>query len=141
MRLPAAEASVRGGFALVLSLAATALLTLALLSVAALLRVESRRAGAARESAQARLNAVMSGRLALAHLQQEAGSDRRATATGELAGGCDLPDADPARSSPGAGRRHWTGVWRSDRPDQPPAWLVSGKGDVDTRSRTARYLA
>jgi hypothetical protein len=69
---------------------------------------------------QSKLNAWMSARLALAHLQQTAGPDQRSTATALLAGGFD--PQDPAN----LGVAHWTGVWRTDFPDEPPYWLVSG---------------
>ncbi len=146
MRRRPTEATTRGGFALVLALAVMTLLVLTLLSLSGFLMVESRGAEAAQQSTRARLNAVMSGRLALAHLQQEAGPDRRATATGELAGvpatlTNPLPLGTPAAQRVGQGQRRWTGVWRSDRPDQPPAWLVSGKGNVNILADTTRYLA
>lgn len=148
MRRRPTEATTRGGFALVLALAVMSLLVLILLSLSGFLMVESRGAEAAQQMTRARLNAVMSGRLALAHLQQEAGPDRRATATGDLAGvpaDSTLPNPLPF-GTPGAqrvsqGQRRWTGVWRSDRPDQPPAWLISGKGNLFPLSATTRYLA
>ncbi len=146
MRRRAAEATTRGGFALVLALAVMTLLVLTLLSLSGFLMVESRGAESAQQMTRARLNAVMSGRLALAHLQQEAGPDRRATATGELAGvpaalNNPLPLGTPAAQRISQGQRRWTGVWRSDRPDQPPAWLVSGKGALNALSAATRYLA
>ncbi len=149
MRRRPAEATTRGGFALVLALAVMALLVLVLLSLSGFLMVESRGAEAAQQMTRARLNAVMSGRLALAHLQQEAGPDRRATATADLAGvpaDSTLPNPSPfgtpLAQRVSQGQRRWTGVWRSDRPDQPPAWLVSGKGNVrNPLLATTRYLA
>jgi hypothetical protein len=30
----------------------------------------------------------------------------------------------------------WTGVWRTDQPDLPPAWLVSGRGDQPAGTQT-----
>jgi len=146
MRRRPTEATTRGGFALVLALAVMTLLVLTLLSLSGFLMVESRGAESAQQMTRARLNAVMSGRLALAHLQQEAGPDRRATATGELAGvpetlGNPLPAGTPTAQRVSQGQRRWTGVWRSDRPDQPPAWLVSGKGNLNPLSASTRYLA
>jgi hypothetical protein len=39
------------------------------------------------------------------------------------------------------GQRNWTGVWRTDKPDQPPAWLISGKGGQDVTKATTCYTA
>lgn len=74
----------RTGFSLVLSLAVMALLVLVVLSLAGFLSMESRAATARLASAQGRMAAVASLRLALAHLQQEAGADRRVTARADF---------------------------------------------------------
>ena len=138
----------RKGFALVLSLTVMSLLVLVILSLAGFLAIETRLAESGMQLTRARLNAVMSGRLALAHLQQEAGPDQRSTATGELAGippVASLPSPWPLSTTPAnrvsQGRSLWTGVWRSDVPDQPPAWLISGKGSKDPNVNTTAYLA
>lgn len=133
---------------MVLTLTVMSLLILVTLALAGLLTIETRLADDSLQLARARLNAVMSSRLALAHLQQEAGPDQRVTATGELAG---VPAAAslPSPWVPGTaaserlsqGRSRWTGVWRSDQPDQPPAWLISGKGDKNPSLDTTAYLA
>ena len=146
MRRRPTEATTRGGFALVLGLAVMTLLVLTVLSLSGFLMLESRGADISMQLRRARLNAAMAGRLALAHLQQEAGPDRWATALGELAGipaalNNPLPLGTAADQSISQGQRRWTGVWRSDRPDQPPAWLVSGKGNLYPLSATTRYLA
>ncbi len=95
---------------------------------------------------RARLNAAMSARLALGHLQQAAGPDIRSTATGELACTPDpISPYNPALSwavKYGQGQRYWTGTWRTDKPDEPPQWLISGKGDKKDLSKTTTvYLA
>lgn len=142
------SAGGRGGFALVLGLTVMSLLVLVILSLAGFLAIETRLAESGLQSTRARLNAVMAGRLALAHLQQEAGPDQRSTATGELAGvppAGDIPSPWPAGTGAAdrvsQGRTRWTGVWRTDAPEQPPAWLVSGKGDKNPSLAATAYLA
>lgn len=76
--------SRRSGFALVLSLTIMSLLVLVVLSLAGFLAIESRLAEQALRHAQARHNAVMSLRLALAQLQLLAGPDQRVTGTADL---------------------------------------------------------
>ncbi|GBL26480.1 hypothetical protein EMGBS8_04280 [Verrucomicrobiota bacterium] len=109
------------------------MIVLTILVLAAFITVEMRASKWLALKARSRLNATMSARLALAHLQQAAGPDVRSTATGELA-------CTPAPVSPfdpnlawslrlGQGQRHWTGVWRTDKPDEPPQWLISGRGE------------
>lgn len=133
-----------GGFSLVLSLTIMTMVVLTVLVLAAFITVESRASKWIVLRARAKLNADMSARLALAHLQQAAGPDTRSTATGELA--C-VPDPvspyDLSQSwtqRPGQGQRHWTGVWRTDRPEEPPQWLISGKGGQPL-DHTKPYLA
>ncbi len=102
------------GMALLLVVALLALLTLLVVSLAAITRVETRRGGLVLQQVQARHNALFALDAALAKLQRLAGSDYRATAT-----------AGP----PGAGlaQPHWVGVWSSDVPATSPlGWLVSG---------------
>ncbi|MFM7742985.1 MAG: hypothetical protein ACKO8X_05760, partial [Verrucomicrobiota bacterium] len=109
------------GFSLILSLTVMTGVVLLLVSLSAFITIESRAAMNGHLAVRARLNAVVSMRLALAHLQHEAGPDRRSTARADIT----QPDA-----SPGSLRNPmWTGVWRTDKPDLPPAWLVSGRGD------------
>ena len=137
--------SKSSGFSLVLSLVIMAAMVLMVITLAAFLAVETRLATSTQMRMQARMNALMSARLALAHLQQEAGPDRRVTARGDLA-------CDPTPTSPwpsgftnqikiGQGQSYWTGVWRSDKPDQPPAWLISGRGDKAITSANTAYTA
>lgn len=96
---------------------------LSVIMVAAFLSVETRLAGQAQLSLRARLNGVVALRLALAHTQQEAGPDRRVTARADLA----QPDvAVGSLLNP-----MWTGVWNTQRPNQPPHWLISGRDDLD----------
>jgi hypothetical protein len=144
----AVSARRRGGFALVLALTVMSLLVLIILSLAGFLTIETRLAESGAQLMRARLNAIMAGRIALGHLQQEAGPDQRVTATGELAGvppNAALPSpwvlGTAAAERLSQGRTRWTGVWRSDQPDQPPAWLISGKGRLNPSSAATAYLA
>ena len=135
----------RKGFSLILSLTMMAMIVFVVIVLAAFLNVESRAAATFHLATRARLNALMSGRLALAHLQQTAGPDRRSTATGDLAGVFSPPSPYVATLSNSEkisqGQRNWTGVWRTDKPDEPPAWLISGKGGQDVTNATTSFTA
>lgn len=109
------------GFSLILSLTVMASIVMLLVTVSAFITVESRAALNQQLSIRAKLNSIVSMRLALAHLQQEAGPDRRSTARGDI--------TQPDETASGLRNPMWTGVWRTDLPDLPPAWLVSGRGD------------
>ena len=109
------------GFSLILSLMIMVAIVMMVVTLSAFITVESRSATNHQLATRARLNGILSMRLALAHLQQEAGADRRATARAEI--------IQPATAAAGLRNPMWTGVWRTDRPDQPPAWLVSGRHD------------
>lgn len=109
------------GFSLILSLTLMAGIVMLLVTVSAFITIESRAVINQQLATRARLNAVVSMRLALAHLQQEAGPDRRATARADIT----QPNITPDKIL----NPTWTGIWRSDNPDSPPAWLVSGRDD------------
>lgn len=109
------------GFSLILSLTVMAGIVMLLVTLSAFITIESRAAMNQQLATRARLNALVSMRLALAHLQQEAGADRRATARADI--------TQPSTSPGNLRNPMWTGVWRTDKPDLPPAWLVSGRGD------------
>ena len=109
------------GFSLILSLTMMAAMVMLVVTISAFVTVESRMAINQQLATRARLNAIVSMRLALAHLQQEAGPDRRATARADI--------TQPEATSSTVKNPMWTGVWRSDFPDLPPAWLISGRAD------------
>ena len=109
------------GFSLILSLTIMAAMTMLLLSLSAFMLVESRAAMNQQLAVRARLNSIVSLRLALAHLQQTTGPDRRATARADI--------TQPNTAAVDMKNSTWTGVWRTDLPDLPPAWLVSGRAD------------
>ncbi|MFM7208784.1 MAG: hypothetical protein ACKOY8_03080, partial [Verrucomicrobiota bacterium] len=111
-----------------LSLTVMAMLVLTVVTIAAFISIEARLMVQHQLGTRARLNALASLRLAVGQLQQEAGPDRRSTAR------ADLTQAGVAVSA--LKNPMWTGVWRSDRPDQPPAWLVSGRANRDAGSQT-----
>ena len=111
----------RAGFSLILSLTMMAGIVLLVISLSAFITIESRAAMNQQLATRARLNALVSMRLALAHLQQEAGPDRRSTARADI--------TQPGVSAGSLRNPMWSGVWRTDHPDLPPAWLVSGRGD------------
>jgi len=111
----------KSGFSLILSLTVMAGIVLLLVTLSAFITIESRAAMNQQLATRARLNSLVSMRLALAHLQQEAGADRRSTARADI--------TQPGVSVSGLKNPMWTGVLRTDKPDIPPAWLISGRGD------------
>jgi len=111
----------RQGFSLILSLTVMAGIVLLVITLSSFITIESRAAMNQQLATRARLNSLVSMRLALAHLQQEAGPDRRSTARADI--------TQPSVSAAGVKNPMWTGVWRTDKPDLPPAWLISGRGD------------
>lgn len=117
-RLSARPDGVRGGFALLLTLALLAMVVLLLLSLGTLNRIETGVAGQAQQAAQARQNALLALQLAMGRLQACAGPDRRVTARADLR---PEPVANP----------YWTGVWDAGSASPAPlTWLVSGnEGD------------
>ena len=110
------------GFSLILSLTVMAGVVMLVVTLSAFITIESRAAKNQQLATRARMNAMASMRLALAHLQQEAGPDRRSTARADITQSAVTPDK--------ALNPMWTGVWRTDRPDAPPAWIVSGRHDL-----------
>lgn len=138
----------RPGFSLILCLWLISLSLAGAFVTSSFIIIESRAAVAFQFKDKSKLNALMAARLALAHLQQTAGPDQRTTATGDLV----LPDRIDDFLAPNPysaetaiaermsqGQRFWTGVWRTDKSDEPPAWLISGK-DIPT-SASNNYLA
>ena len=123
----------RYGFSLILSLTVMAMLVLSLVVIASFIAVESRLANHSHQLARARLNAVVALKLALGHLQQEAGPDQRSTARADIT----QPEVIFAYKFRNP---MWTGVWRTDFPDVPPAWLVSGRHDADSASSQSTSL-
>ena len=126
----------RHGFSLVLTLIILAMLTLTVLLSASFIAIESRLAMQNHLATRARMNAVTSMRLALAHLQQEAGPDRRMTARADIT----ADKRQPGWTWSTIRNPLWTGVWRSDRPLQPPAWLVSGRHDRTPGTQSASLV-
>lgn len=111
-----------------LSLTVMAMLVLTVVTIAAFISIEARLMVQHQLGTRARLNAMASLRLAVGQLQQEAGPDRRATARADL--------TQPGVAVGALRNPMWTGIWRSDRPDQPPAWLVSGRADRPAGSQS-----
>jgi len=115
----------RPGFSLVLSLVVMSVVLLTVITVASFVTIESRLAAQHQNFLRAKLNAAVSLRLALAHLQQEAGPDRRMTARADILANT----TQPGWTWNTVRNPLWTGVWRSDQQLQPPSWLVSGRPD------------
>ena len=117
------------GLALLLVVSLMALVTLIVVSLAVITRIETRVGQARSEQLRARENAMVGLRTALGRLQQAAGPDQRVTATAESTGAVNHP--------------HWVGVWRTDTGSTAPErWLVSGNspdphGPADVSRETA----
>ena len=136
--------SARTGFSLILSLVVMCFVILMMFSLASFITIESRVATHQQNQLRARLNAVVSLRLALGHLQQEAGPDRRITARADIIANT----TQPGWTWQTLRNPLWTGVWRSDLQLQPPAWLISGRHDeipgsqsVNLQGQTDFYLS
>jgi hypothetical protein len=121
------------GFSLILSLMVMAGIVMLVVTLSAFITIESRAAMNQQLAVRSRLNALVSMRLALAHLQQEAGPDRRSTARADIT----QPEVIFAYKFRNP---MWTGVWRTDRPNQAPSWLVSGN-DPDNPGTQSISLA
>ena len=115
----------RPGFSLVLSLVVMSVVLLTVITVASFVTIESRLSAQHQNFLRAKLNAAVSLRLALAHLQQEAGPDRRMTARADILANT----TQPGWTWNTLRNPLWTGVWRSDQQLQPPSWLISGRHD------------
>ena len=108
-----------------LSLVVMSMVLMTVITVASFVTIESRLSAQHQNSLRAKLNAAVALRLALAHLQQEAGPDRRMTARADI-----LANTTQTGWTWATIRNPlWTGVWRSDQQLQPPSWLVSGRPD------------
>lgn len=111
------------GLALLLVVSLMALVTLLVVSLAVITRVETQVGAVQATQNHARQNAQLALNVALGQLQKIAGPDRRVTATAEATGNNNNP--------------HWTGVWRSDDTGITPlAWLVSGEGSAPSGEGT-----
>jgi hypothetical protein len=121
------------GFSLILSLTVMAGLVMLIVTVSAFITIESRAAMNQQLATRARLNGIVAMRLALAHLQQEAGPDRRSTARADIT----QPEVVFAYKYRNP---MWTGIWRTDLPDLPPAWLISGRADQDAGLQSRSLL-
>jgi hypothetical protein len=105
------------GFALIIILSLTALLTFLLLSMATFVRVDTGLAETRNYQKLARDNAIYAFRLALSEIQKHAGPDQRITARADL--------LDENITNP-----YWTGIWNVDPTSSgygDVTWLVSGK--------------
>ncbi|MCC5021467.1 MAG: hypothetical protein J6386_01015 [Candidatus Synoicihabitans palmerolidicus] len=99
--------------ALLLVVSLLALVTLLVMSLAVLTRVETQISFTETVQAQARQNALLALDMAVGRLQTLAGPDQRVTATEQLVGA--------------SGNPHWTGVWETDVTGSvSEGWLVSG---------------
>lgn len=103
----------RAGFSLLITLALLSLLTLLAVGLVALVRVEAQAAGNSEKIAQARANATLALRVAVAQLQRFTGAEGVVTARADAVGGT---TANP----------NWTGVWNASDVGGAITWLVSG---------------
>lgn len=116
----------RRGFAVVVALTLMGFLTLLLVSLSVLVRVETSSAKQFEHEQTARAHAMLGVSVALGQLQKYAGPDQRVSAQAEI-------------NSANASHPNWTGIWDATpadpsdpshalppADDEPLAWLVSG---------------
>lgn len=113
---PKRRRGLRSGYVLLVVVGALTFIVLLVVSLAALVRVESQMAWAAQQQAIARHHARFALDMAVGQLQTHAGPDRRVSATAEGMGA----SAD----------RRYTGIWDTESVTEvsPRVWLVSGGG-------------
>lgn len=131
------------GFALVVALGLMAFLVLLLVALASLVQLETRRANDELMQFEARQNALLGLKLAIAQIQVEVGPDRIATSRADVLER--IEDDEELSVIPATGKRFWTAAWQSadllqvreaarvvseEGPLVPqPVWLVSGQPD------------
>jgi len=111
------------GLALLLVVSLLALVTLLVVSLAVITRVETQLSSTVVARAQARANALFALEVAVGQLQRYLGPDTKVTALSESLTGF----------SPGyANNPRWVGVWASDDNEvTPKTWLVSGNENLE----------
>jgi len=87
------------------------------------------------------MQALVSLRLALAHLQQEAGPDRRATFRADMMRFSYSSDTANPVAWKDVRNPMWTGVQRTDRPFQLPSWIISGRGDSSLGTNNSQMVS
>ncbi len=114
------------GFALIAAIALLSFVFLLLVSLATLVRIETRSMGTTQTTSKAQENALTALSIAIGELQKYAGDDCRITARAEI-----LPGTSDAA-------RLWTGVWPTSvsaatdsLPYGEPHWLISSSGSPD----------
>ena len=106
------------GLALLLVVSLLALITVLVVSLAVMTRVETQIGATTVARAQARQNALFAIDVALGQLQRFSGPDTSVTA---------LASGQRGLNSAYANNPHWVGTWPSDTSDTAPqTWLVSG---------------
>jgi len=116
------------GFALVLTLSLLALLVLAVFATTMLVRISVQVSNAQSAQFQARQNALVGMRVALAQLQIHAGPDRSTTAQADIV------------ATVNAANKRWTGAYNPDLSSEM-RWLVSGDADPLTFEPRVAWLA
>lgn len=135
------------GFALVVALGIMAFLVLLLITLASLVQLETRRANDELLQLEARQNALLGLKLAIAQIQVQAGPDRIATSRADILER--IEEDEELSVIPATGKRFWTAAWQSSdllqvraaarapsededgEPFQPePVWLVSGQPEM-----------
>ncbi len=128
-RLTRAEGSQ--GFALVIALGLMAFVLLLLVSMTALIQVETRGASGQLQQLAARQNALLALNIAIGELQRHAGPDQRVTARAEILGdGSGVEDGNK-----------WTAVWNAQNTSNQPIFLVSGANDAGGSNDVSSPLA
>lgn len=131
---PRSKVQSKSGFSLVIALGLMAMIFTLLLSLTALVQLESRSSAISLQASQARQNALLGLQIALSELQAAAGPDQRSVARADVMAqhtGIAL-DGDDVPNNTDDARKYWVGVSHSDGTstiapsNQPVQWLVSG---------------
>ncbi|MDQ8194814.1 hypothetical protein QEH59_10280 [Coraliomargarita sp. SDUM461004] len=124
--------SRKGGFALVISLTLMGFVLTLLITLIAMVRVETQASFQRQSIAQSRMNALLGLNVALGQLQKFAGPDRRVSAL------ADLGQGGSGAITSKSGAHYWTGIWGNaaevETLSSEPRllnWLVSGNEHID----------
>ncbi|NNC89413.1 MAG: hypothetical protein HKN82_13225 [Akkermansiaceae bacterium] len=109
--------NLRGGFALILSIALLALLGIIAIGFLSLSTIQIRSTKTVRYDLQARANARLALTLALGELQTQLGPDQRVSAPAAILDGNPQTELHDGLIHP-----HWTGVWSTKYSDDRPMW-------------------
>ena len=127
------KTACKEGFALVIALSLMAFILLLLLSLTALVQVETQSSEVSTARMEAEQNALLGLQQALGELQMAAGPDQRVTVSSEM-----FDNTPDAATIDGVSTRHYTGVFRAHDTAQP---LEDFRATQDTPAAAIKWLA